>query len=100
MMISPILLCSASVFLLAVIGIFLRRRSLLHVLIALELIFMSVNLNLVHFWTVNGRVSGAINILLILGLAAAEIAVALALILRCFHNGAKVSLDNISIVRE
>lgn len=100
MTVSPILVCSLSVFVIAIIGIFLRRRSLLHILIALELIFMCINLNFVHFWTVGGRLSGAINILLILGLAAAEVAVALAIILRCFQNGTKVSLDNISMVRE
>lgn len=98
--ISPIILCSIFVLSVAFAGIFLRRRSLLHILISIELVFVSVNLNFVHFWLYTERISSAINILLILGITAVEVAVALAIIMKCFHGGALVTLDNMSLLKE
>lgn len=95
-----VLASSFFVLMIALLGIFLRRRSLIHMLISVELILMSVNLNLIYFWETLHRVSAGILILFVMGLAAVEVAVGLALIMRCFQSNSTISLESLSLLKE
>jgi NADH-quinone oxidoreductase subunit K len=89
----------AAAFLLA-IGVFglLRRRTLIGMLISGELIFSAASLNLMAFnrFTVHDRSVGQIFVLFIMGLAAAEIAIALSIVIAVYRNYRSVDTDELS----
>ena len=89
----------AAAFLLA-IGIFglLRRRTLIGMLISGELIFSAASLNLMAFnrFTVHDATVGQIFVLFIMGLAAAEVAIALSIIIAVYRNYRSVKTNELS----
>ena len=86
-------------FLLA-IGIYglIRRRTLIGMLIAGELIFSAASLNLMAFnrFTVHDETVGQIFVLFILGLAAAEVAIALSIVIAVYRNYRSVRTQELS----
>ncbi len=89
----------AAAFLLA-IGIFglIRRRTLIGMLISGELIFSAASLNLMAFnrFTVHDPTVGQIFVLFIMGLAAAEVAIALSIIVAVYRNYRSVKTSELS----
>jgi len=89
----------ASAFLLA-IGIFglIRRRTLIGMLISGELIFSAASLNLMAFnrFTSHDPAAGQIFVLFIMGLAAAEVAIALSIIVAVYRNYRSVKTQELS----
>ncbi len=89
----------AAAFLLA-IGIFglIRRRTLIGMLISGELIFSAASLNLMAFnrFTVHDPTVGQIFVLFIMGLAAAEVAIALSIIVAVYRNYQSVKTNELS----
>jgi NADH-quinone oxidoreductase subunit K len=89
----------AAAFLLA-IGIYglIRRRTLIGMLISGELIFSAASLNLMAFnrFTVPDPTKGQIFVLFIMGLAAAEIAIALSIIVAVYRNYRSVTTKDLS----
>ena len=89
----------AAAFLLA-IGIYglIRRRTLIGMLISGELIFSAASLNLMAFnrFTVHDRSVGQIFVLFIMGLAAAEVAIALSIIIAVYRNYRSVKTSELS----
>ena len=89
----------AAAFLLA-IGIFglIRRRTLIGMLISGELIFSAASLNLMAFnrFTVHDPTVGQIFVLFIMGLAAAEVAIALSIIVAVYRNYRSVRTSELS----
>jgi len=89
----------AGAFLLAV-GIFglIRRRTLIGMLISGELIFSAASLNLMAFnrFTVQDPTVGQIFVLFIMGLAAAEVAIALSIIIAVYRNYRSVNSRGLS----
>jgi NADH-quinone oxidoreductase subunit K len=85
---------------LMVIGIYglLRRRTLIGMLISGELIFSAASLNLMAFsrFTVQDPAVGQIFVLFIMGLAAAEVAIALSVILAVYRNYRSVSTKELA----
>jgi len=90
---------AAAAFLLAV-GIYglIRRRTLIGMLISGELIFSAASLNLMAFnrFTVHDRSVGQIFVLFIMGLAAAEVSIALSIILAVYRNYRSVKTNEVS----
>ena len=70
------LVVSAMLFVLGVLGIFLNRKNIIVILMAIELILLSVNINLAAFSVFTGTIEGQIFAMLVLTVAAAEAAVA------------------------
>ena len=89
----------AAAFLLAV-GIFglVRRRTLIGMLIAGELIFAGASLNLMAFnrFTVHDPTVGQVFVLFIMALAAAEVAIALSIVLAVYRNYRSVKTEELS----
>jgi NADH-quinone oxidoreductase subunit K len=87
-MIIPIehfLIVSASLFVIGVFGIFINRKNIIIILMSIELILASVNINFVVFSSYLGDLVGQVFAMFILTVAAAEAAIGLA-ILVCFYR--------------
>ena len=95
---APIYLVTAA--LLLAIGIFglIRRRTLIGMLISGELIFSAASLNLMAFnrFTAHDQAAGQIFVLFIMGLAAAEVAIALSIIVAVYRNYSSVKTKELS----
>ena len=90
---------TAAAFLLA-IGIYglIRRRTLIGMLISGELIFSAASLNLMAFnrFTVHDQAAGQVFVLFIMGLAAAEVGIALSIIVAVYRNYRSVQTKELS----
>ena len=84
--INHFLTISAILFTIGVVGIFVNRKNIIVILMAIELILLSVNINLVAFSVFTGTISGQIFAMLVLTVAAAEAAVGLAILVVYFRN--------------
>jgi NADH-quinone oxidoreductase subunit K len=78
-------------FALSVVGIFLNRRNLIVLLMAIELMLLAVNLNFIAFSHYLGDMAGQVFVFFILTVAAAESAIGLAILVVLFRN--RASLD-------
>lgn len=92
------LLLGAVLFCAGVFGV-LARRNAVTVLMSVELILNAVNLNLVAFSLMNGNVDGQVFALYIIGVAAAEVGVGLAMVILVYRNRRSISLDELSEMR-
>ena len=86
-------------FALSVVGIFLNRRNLIVLLMAIELMLLAVNLNFVafsHYLPVAAdRMAGQVFVFFILTVAAAESAIGLAILVVLFRNRATLAVDEL-----
>ena len=93
MLINNFLLLGAVLFCIGVYGVLVRRNGVL-VLMSIELILNSVNLNLIAFGGMHG-VDGSVFALFVIAVAAAEVGVGLAIIMLIYRNKASVDLDQL-----
>ena len=92
------LLLSAVLFSIGVFGVIARRNAVM-VLMSVELILNSVNINLVAFSVMSDNVSGQVFALFIIAVAAAEVGVGLAIVLAIFRNRRSVELDELDLMK-
>ena len=96
MLINEFLLLGAALFCIGVYGVLARRNGVM-VLMSIELILNSVNINLLAFSLKNGGdVGGHVFALYIIAVAAAEVGVGLAIVLLIYRNRRSISLDELS----
>ena len=93
------LVVSAVLFALGVMGIFLNRRNVIVILMALELMLLAVNLNLVAFSHALQDLSGQIFTIFVLTVAAAEAAIGLAILVIYFRNRGTIKVDDVSLMK-
>ncbi|MET0383053.1 MAG: NADH-quinone oxidoreductase subunit NuoK [Burkholderiaceae bacterium] len=90
-------------FALSVVGIFLNRRNLIVLLMAIELMLLAVNLNFVafsHYLPVTSdRMAGQVFVFFILTVAAAESAIGLAILVVLFRNRATIAVDELDALK-
>ena len=99
MLINQFLLLGAFLFSVGVYGVIVRRNAVL-VLMSIELILNSVNLNLLAFSMRDGSdVNGQVFALYIIAVAAAEVGVGLALVLLIYRNRRSIALDELSSMK-
>jgi NADH:ubiquinone oxidoreductase subunit K len=89
------LLLSAVLFCIGVFGVIARRNAVM-VLMAVELILNSVNLNLIAFSLMNDTIDGHVFALFVIAVAAAEVGVGLAMVLMVYRNRRSIALDALS----
>ena len=87
---------SAILFVLGVLGIFLNRKNIIVILMAIELILLSVNLNLVAFSAYLGDLTGQVFAMFVLTVAAAEAAIGLAILVTYFRNRGTIAVDDVN----
>ncbi len=93
------LMLSAALFTVGVVGIFVNRKNIIVILMALELILLAVNINLVAFSVFTGTIEGQIFAMLVLTVAAAEAAVGLAILVVYFRNRRDISVENVDLMK-
>ena len=89
----------AVLFALSVIGIFLNRKNLIVLLMAIELMLLAVNINFVAFSHYLGDIHGQIFVFFILTVAAAESAIGLAILVLLFRNRSSVNVDELNSLK-
>ena len=87
---------AAILFVLGVLGIFLNRRNVILMLMAIELILLSVNINLVAFSAYLGDMTGQVFAMFVLTVAAAEAAIGLAILVIYFRGRGTIAVDDIN----
>jgi NADH-quinone oxidoreductase subunit K len=92
---SDYLILSAIVFSIGVVGIFLNRKNVIVLLMAIELILLAVNINFIAFSQYHGDLAGQIFVFFILTVAAAEAAIGLAILVLYFRNKQTINVDDI-----
>ena len=89
------LILSAALFCIGVYGTIARRNAVM-VLMSIELVLNSVNLNLIAFAMMNDNLDGHLFALFVVAIAAAEVGVGLAMVLMIYRNWRSIALDELS----
>ena len=89
----------AMLFALSVIGIFLNRKNLIVLLMAIELMLLAVNTNFIAFSHYLGDLKGQIFLFFILTVAAAEAAIGLAILVVLFRNRTNINVDELDSLK-
>ena len=87
---------AAVLFVLGVFGIFLNRKNVIVILMAIELILLSVNINLVAFSVFLNNMIGQVFAMFVLTVAAAEAAIGLAILVIYFRGRGTIAVDDIN----
>ncbi|MDW8335628.1 MAG: NADH-quinone oxidoreductase subunit NuoK [Tepidimonas sp.] len=89
----------AILFALSVVGIFLNRKNLIVLLMAIELMLLAVNLNFVAFAHYLGDLHGQVFVFFILTVAAAESAIGLAILVLLFRNKSSIDVETLNTLK-
>ena len=89
----------AMLFALAVVGIFLNRKNLIVLLMAIELMLLAVNINFVAFSYYLGDMHGQVFVFFILTVAAAEAAIGLAILVLLFRNKNSINAEDLNTLK-
>jgi len=90
------LVVAAVLFTMGVLGIFVNRKNLIVILMAIELILLAVNINLVAFSAYLGDMVGQVFAMFVLAVAAGESAVGLAILVICFRGRGTIAVDDVN----
>ncbi|MBO6729782.1 NADH-quinone oxidoreductase subunit NuoK [Maricaulis sp.] len=90
---------AAILFTIGVFGIFVNRKNVIVILMSVELILLSVNVNLVAFSSFLGDLAGQVFALFVLTVAAAEAAVGLAILVVYFRNRGDISVEGVNLMK-
>ena len=90
---------AAILFTLGVFGIFVNRKNVIIILMSIELLLLSVNINLVAFSAHLGDLVGQLFSLFVLTVAAAEAAIGLAILVVYFRNRGSIYVDDINVMK-
>lgn len=96
---SHFLVLGAILFCLGVAGIFLNRKNVLILLMSLELMLLSVNLNFIAFSHFRGDLAGQVFVFFILTVAAAEVAIGLAILVALFRNRHTINVQDLDTMK-
>ena len=89
----------AILFALSVVGIFLNRRNLIVLLMAIELMLLAVNMNFVAFSYYLNDMHGQVFVFFILTVAAAESAIGLAILVLLFRNKENINVEELNALK-
>ncbi|MBS0385745.1 MAG: NADH-quinone oxidoreductase subunit NuoK, partial [Proteobacteria bacterium] len=93
------LFVAAALFTIGVFGIFVNRKNVIIILMSIELVLLSVNINLVAFSAYLRNLEGQIFAMIVLTVAAAEAAVGLAILVTYFRNRGDIAVEDINQMR-
>ena len=96
---SHFLILGAILFAISVAGIFLNRKNLIVLLMAIELMLLAVNMNFIAFSHFLGDLSGQVFVFFILTVAAAESAIGLAILVALFRNLKSINVDDLGSLK-
>ncbi|MEO9469061.1 NADH-quinone oxidoreductase subunit NuoK [Parasphingorhabdus sp.] len=90
------LVVSSILFVMGMLGIFLNRKNIIIILMAIELILLAVNLNLVAFSAFLGDMTGQVFAMFVLTVAAGEAAIGLAILVIYFRQRGTIAVDDVN----
>ena len=90
---------AALLFAISVVGIFLNRKNLIVLLMAIEMMLLSVNINFITFSHYLGDMAGQIFVFFILTVAASEAAIGLAILVLLFRNKSSIDAQDINTLK-
>ena len=90
---------AAMLFTIGVFGIFVNRKNIIIILMSIELVLLSVNINLVAFSSFLGNIEGQIFAMFVLTVAAAEAAVGLAILVTYFRNRGDIAVEDLNLMK-
>lgn len=93
------LVVAAVLFTIGVLGIILNRKNIIIILMSVELILLSVNINLVAFSTFLQDLTGQVFALFILTVAAAEAAIGLAILVTYYRNRGSIAVEDVNMMK-
>ena len=96
---SHYLILGALLFAIGVVGIFLNRKNLIILLMAIELMLLAVNMNFIAFSHQLNDISGQVFVFFILTVAAAESAIGLAILVALFRNLRSINVDDLGSLK-
>jgi NADH-quinone oxidoreductase subunit K len=89
----------AFLFVTGVFGIFVNRKNVIILLMSIELVLLSVNVNLVAFSRFLGNLEGQVFAMFVLTVAAAEAAVGLAILVTYFRNRGDIAVEDLNMMK-
>ncbi|MFP4239348.1 NADH-quinone oxidoreductase subunit NuoK [Rhodosalinus sediminis] len=90
---------AAALFVIGIFGLFLNRKNVIILLMSVEIILLSVNINLVAFSWYHGDLVGQIFTLFVLTVAAAEAAIGLAILVVFFRNRGTIAVEDVNMMK-
>lgn len=90
---------SAVLLVLGIFGIFLNRKNVIIILMSIELILLSVNLNLVAFSSALDDMVGQVFAIFVLTVAASEAAIGLAIVVIYFRNRGSIAVEDVNLMK-
>jgi NADH-quinone oxidoreductase subunit K len=90
---------AATLFVIGIFGLFLNRKNIIILLMSVELILLSVNINLVAFSSFAQDLVGQVFMLLVLTVAAAEAAIGLAILVSFFRNRGTIAVEDVNVMK-
>ena len=96
---SHFLVLGAILFCISVAGIFLNRKNVIILLMAIELMLLAVNMNFVAFSHYLGDIAGQVFVFFILTVAAAEAAIGLAILVELFRNRSTINVEDLDTLK-
>ncbi len=90
---------AAVLFTIGVFGIFVNRKNVIILLMCIELVLLSVNVNLVAFSAFLGNIQGQVFAMFVLTVAAAEAAVGLAILVTYFRNRGDIAVEDLNLMK-
>ena len=96
---SHFLILGAVLFAISIVGIFLNRKNVIILLMAIELMLLAVNTNFIAFSYYLGDVAGQVFVFFILTVAAAESAIGLAILVVLFRNLQTINVDDLDSLK-
>lgn len=93
------LVLSALLFTVGVFGIFINKKSIIVIMMSIELMLLSVNINFVAFSAYLGDIKGQVFTIMILTVAAAEAAIGLAILVVHFRNSNSIAVKDINVMK-
>ena len=96
---SHYLILGALLFAISVVGIFLNRKNVIILLMAIELMLLAVNINFIAFSHYLNDIAGQVFVFFILTVAAAESAIGLAILVVLFRNLSTINVDDLDSLK-
>ncbi|AMN53311.1 MULTISPECIES: NADH-quinone oxidoreductase subunit NuoK [Stappiaceae] len=90
---------AAILFTIGIFGIFLNRKNVIVILMSIELLLLSVNINFVAFSSFLGDMMGQIFTMLVLTVAAAEAAIGLAILVVFHRNRGSIAVEDVNVMK-
>lgn len=99
LVLSDFLILAAILFCISVAGIFINRKNVIILLMCIELMLLSVNMNFIAFSHFLGDIGGQVFVFFILTVAAAESAIGLAILVVLFRNRNTINVSDLNSMK-